>query len=71
MEIDLNTIAVNPMQPHQFAVGGDEEYAHLYDVRRLSDHVRGSLVSGGHPVRTCLLLQCMYRTIFTRSLNRE
>lgn len=33
--MDLYGIAVDPSQPDVLAVGGDEEYVHLYDARRL------------------------------------
>lgn len=33
--VDLNCIHVNPQQPDQFAVGGDEEACYVYDARFL------------------------------------
>jgi hypothetical protein len=33
--VDLYGIAVNPARPDLFAVGGDEEFVHVYDARRL------------------------------------
>jgi WD repeat-containing protein 42A len=32
--VRLNTIVMNPMDAHYFAVGGSDEYARVYDVRR-------------------------------------
>jgi hypothetical protein len=41
--IELNTIHCNPARPHEFVVGGSEEYSYIYDARFL--HGRPS--SGG------------------------
>lgn len=32
--IRLNTIVIDPRNPNQFAVGGSDEYARVYDIRR-------------------------------------
>lgn len=32
--VRLNAIVINPRNPHYFAVGGSDEYARVYDVRR-------------------------------------
>eukprot|EP00955_Chlamydomonas_euryale_P039846 351528-Chlamydomonas_euryale.AAC.4 len=31
--VDLNAIAVNPSRPWLFAVGGDDQYARIFDIR--------------------------------------
>jgi hypothetical protein len=42
--IKLHTIHCNPAKPHEFVVGGSEEYSYIYDVRFLhSEHSDGSL----------------------------
>lgn len=33
--IDLNSIHVNPANPHEFAAAGDEEWAYVYDARMI------------------------------------
>ncbi|MCL7045976.1 hypothetical protein MKW94_004819 [Papaver nudicaule] len=32
--VHLNTIAIDPRNPNLFAVGGTDEFAHLYDIRK-------------------------------------
>ncbi|KAL3691481.1 hypothetical protein R1sor_005132 [Riccia sorocarpa] len=34
--VGLNTIAINPKNPHYFSVGGFDEYARVYDVRKVA-----------------------------------
>ena len=40
--LDLNAIHVNPCRPWLFAVGGDDQYARVYDLRAM----RNTVVSG-------------------------
>lgn len=34
--VRLNTIAINPRNPHYFAIGGSDEYARVYDIRKVA-----------------------------------
>ena len=34
--IELNAVDINPARPHQFAIAGEEEFAYVYDARRLA-----------------------------------
>jgi hypothetical protein len=45
--VDLHTVAANPARPEQFTVGGEEEYAYVYDARAVRAHASGR---GTHPV---------------------
>ena len=46
--VDLNTIHCNPARPHEFVVGGSEEWSSIYDARMLSGGGGGG---GGGPIR--------------------
>lgn len=47
--VRLNAIVINPRNPHYFAVGGSDEYARIYDIRKVC--VNASSM-GDHPVDT-------------------
>ena len=36
LEVGLNSIHCNPARPEQFVVGGDDEYAYVYDIRKIA-----------------------------------
>eukprot|EP00250_Pteridium_aquilinum_P006185 c16154_g1_i1 orf=313-1746(+) len=47
--VRLNAIVINPRNPHYFAVGGSDEYARVYDIRKSCVNGCGY---GDHPVDT-------------------
>jgi len=47
--VQLNVIVIDPRNPNYFAVGGVDEYARVYDIRRLQSDVSSSM---GQPVNT-------------------
>ncbi|MCO5611216.1 hypothetical protein L7F22_065467 [Adiantum nelumboides] len=47
--VRLNAIAINSRNPHYFAVGGSDEFARVYDIRKSYVNVSGT---GDHPVDT-------------------
>jgi hypothetical protein len=59
--IELHTIAANPTRPEQFTVGGEEEYAHVYDARALRADTRSA-----HPVVAPLEQHCPAHMLSTR-----
>lgn len=47
--VRLNAIVINPRNPHYFAVGGSDEYARVYDIRKSCENASSI---GDHPVDT-------------------
>ncbi|KAG1663226.1 hypothetical protein FOA52_004427 [Chlamydomonas sp. UWO 241] len=43
--LDLNAVAVNPSRPWLFAVGGDDQYARIYDLRAMRNSAAASNTS--------------------------
>ena len=44
--LDLNAIHVNPSRPWLFAVGGDDQYARVFDFRRMQSSAGGGAAGG-------------------------
>ena len=42
----LNAVTINPLNPHLFAVGGNDEFARVYDIRRCVGFMANAGVQG-------------------------
>ena len=64
--IELHTVAANPARPEQFTVGGEEEFAYVYDARMIRAHNNSA---SAHPVVPPLEQFCPQHMLSARTFS--